>query len=220
MSFATGSAGAAAASSSSSETHASFLSRMHAATLRSTVIPAAAGSARAPAAKRARGPAEDEEDDDEVMDLGTVICPPEMEPADFEKLRDLVSKHRADPFLSILPMPDAAHRAFRIPKPEPATLMDTAINAIMRPSVHAYTTTEVEVRDLSKTLTEADFPAFYTGPSHPHMIPEGGIRVISHETPRAAGEGAVGASAAAETESRSAGAAAAASKGAMDMIDD
>jgi hypothetical protein len=58
--------------------------------------------------------------------------------------------------------------------------MDTAINCLMKTSTHVYSTNEVEVRDLSKTLKESDFPKFYEGPSHAHMLPDGGPTVIAH----------------------------------------
>lgn len=114
---------------------------------------------------------------------GDVVCPPQMAAEDFAKLQELVTRHRGDPFLSLLPMPAVAHGALGIPKPGVASLMDTAWNCLMKTSTHEYTTTEVEVRDLSKTLTADAFPKFYEGPSHPHMLPEGGVRVIAHETP-------------------------------------
>ena len=128
-------------------------------------------------AKRARV----EEDDSSEEEKTGEDCPRDMEAVDFEKLKQLVTKHRQDPMLSLLPMPKAAYSALGVPEPKVASVMEVAWNCLFKPSTHQYTTNEVEVRDLSKTHTAADFPSFYEGPSHPHMRPEGGIAVIEHD---------------------------------------
>lgn len=133
-----------------------------------------------PQAKRARNLPELVSYKEDDVESKEVECPKEMEPADFEKLRALITKHRDDPFLRVLPMPTAAYDAFGIPKPEAASLMDTALACFNKQAKEVYSTHEVEVRDLRATLTEKDFPEFYTGPAHAHMLPDGGIRVITH----------------------------------------
>ena len=150
-----------------------------------------------PLAKRKRTETIDGDEEDRVIvaAVDAATCPDAMEKDDFEKLKVLVTKFRGDPLLSVLPMPTAAYDALRVPRPGVANAMDAAINCLMKTSTERYTSAEVEVRDLSKTLTADAFPKFYEGPSHPHMLPEGGIRVIEHgaeeaASSRGAGEGA------------------------------
>jgi hypothetical protein len=146
-----------------------------------------------PPAKRARACSDDEDEEDVILDK--VECPTQMEKADFQKLKELVERHRGDKFLHLLPMPSVAHGVLGLPAPKVSSLMDTALACLSKTSKEAYTSSEVEVRDLRLTHTEADFPTFYTGPSHPHMLPEGGIRVEAHGAPHS-GSAGVGASAA------------------------
>jgi hypothetical protein len=161
-------------------------------------------------AKRARRDPEDDVEAEEASKTETTECPPDMEAADFNRLKELVTKHRADPMLSLLPMPKAAYEALNVPAPKVATVMETAWNCLFKPNLHEYSTTEVEVRDLTKTHTAADFPAFYEGPSHPHMRPEGGVAVIAHPLPADA----------ASSSSSSAGAGVGAGAGAAMLTDE
>ena len=152
----------------------------------------------APLSKRKRVDDSDSDSDASRKSVeGEVVCPPQMESTDFDALAKLALRFKDDPNLRLLPMPPAAYDALKIPRPQAASLMDTAIACLTRTSTHAYSTTEIEVRDLSKTHTEADFPKFYEGPSHPHMLPDGGIRVESKAAvcEAAAGGGGAGAGA-------------------------
>ena len=147
-----------------------------------------------PKAKRARAMTEEDLSDDEPVVVQKRECPTNVHETDFERLKILVDRYRGDRFLHLLPMPAPAYEALGLPKPGVASLMDTALACLNKTSVEQYTTSEVEVRDLRETHTAADFPAFYTGPSHPHMIPEGGIRVIPHTEaePAAVSSGSAG----------------------------
>ena len=143
---------------------------------------ASVSNAAPPSRKRFRA------DLEEVVEEETVVipavaadCPPTVEKTDFEQLKMLVERYRGDRYLKLLPMPGAVYKVLGLPTPGTSSLMDTALNCLGKTSTEEYSTTEVEVRDLSKTLTAADFPSFYTGPSHPHMLPDGGIRVITAE---------------------------------------
>ena len=167
------------------------------------------------AKRRCRSATDDDDDDSDVIlpagDVAAVPCPADIEKEDFERLQALVTRFRGDPFLSLLPMPPAAYTVLGVPKPQVASAMDAAINCLMKTSTERYSSHEIEVRDLSKTHTAADFPTFYEGPSHPHMLPEGGIRVIPHAVEEAAassgaGAGPVLADAASSEEGHGAGA--------------
>jgi hypothetical protein len=145
--------------------------------------------AMGPPAKRARVLAALDDDDDEITDAsaGDVIaCPDAMEKEDFERLAALADKFKADPYFRLLPMPPVAYKALGVPQPKTASLMEAALNCLNKTSMHTYSSNVVEVRDLRETHTTADFPTFYEGPSHPHMRPEGGVRVIEHTAPEAA----------------------------------
>jgi hypothetical protein len=141
---------------------------------------AASVSNAAPSRKRFRADLEEVAEEETVV-IPAADCPTTVEKSDFEQLKVLVERYRGDRYLKLLPMPGAVYKALGLPQPGAASLMDTALNCLGKTSTEQYTTTEVEVRDLSKTLSASDFPAFYTGPSHPHMLPDGGIRVITAE---------------------------------------
>jgi hypothetical protein len=148
----------------------------------------------APKAKRARAMTEDDLSDGDEVIVPKMECPANVDKSDFERLKILVGRYRGDRFMHLLPMPPTAYEALGLPKPGVASLMDTALACLNKTSAEEYSTPEVEVRDLRETHTAADFPAFYTGPSHPHMIPEGGIRVIPHNAEAAvSGSAGVGA---------------------------
>jgi hypothetical protein len=147
------------------------------------------------AAKRARLAADEEDDVIVPGKVAEAACPAQMEKEDFDRLQTFVARFRGDPYLSLLPMPPAAYDALGVPKPQVASAMDAAVNCLMKTSSERYTSHEVEVRDLSKTLTEKDFPTFYEGPSHPHTLPEGGIRVIPHAVEEEAASASGGAGA-------------------------
>lgn len=152
-----------------------------------------------PARKRARV---EVREDDELLTtattpgaLGDTECPPTMEPEDFAGLARLKEVFGSNPHFRLLPMPPAAYTALKIPAPGVASVTEVATNCFSKTFKERYTSNEIEVRDLSATHTAADFPAFYTGPAHPHMLPDGGSRVICHNpapetgTPTAEAEG-------------------------------
>lgn len=137
-------------------------------------------SGKPTAAKRARTretPAIEDEAEPVVV---ATECPPSVHPDDFEHLKHLSAMAADRTLLSLLPMPKAAYGALGVKPPGTASLADAALACFMKPSRERYTTNEVEVRDLRTTHTAADFPVFYTGPAHPHMLPEGGARIIVH----------------------------------------
>jgi hypothetical protein len=96
-------------------------------------------------------------------------------------------------------MPSVAHGVLGLPTPKVASVMETALSCLSKTSKETYSSSEIEVRDLRLTHTAADFPTFYEGPSHPHMLPEGGVRVEAHRAP-ASGSAGVGAAAAMEDD--------------------
>lgn len=123
----------------------------------------------------------------EVRAAGAEVeCPPTIEEADFERLADLKRRWGADPNFRILPLPAAAYEALGVPKPGIASMPDVAANCFMKTHRERYTSNEIEVRDLRLTHKPEDFPKFYEGPAHPHMLPDGGARVINHDAPAAA----------------------------------
>lgn len=178
-------AGAGAAAAAAAGVSTAFASSLRTAPLRTMA---------APLSKRKRLDDSDSDSDASRKSVeGEVVCPPQMEATDFDALAKLALRFKDDPNLRLLPMPPAAYDALKIPRPQAASLMDAAINCLTRTSTHAYSSSEIEVRDLSKTHTEADFPKFYEGPSHPHMLPEGGVRVEVKEAAAASGGAGAGA---------------------------
>ena len=152
-----------------------------------------------PARKRARV---ELREDDELLAAATTAgaladteCPSTMEPEDFAGLARLKEVFGSNPHFRLLPMPTAAYTALKIEPPGVASVTEVATNCFSKTFKEHYSTNEIEVRDLRATHTAADFPEFYTGPSHPHMLPEGGARVICHNpvpdtsTPTAEAEG-------------------------------
>jgi len=149
----------------------------------------AESTGKRPAAKRARKEAK-LEDDDALLTLAAtaaamehpgaepVAAPDTAHPADFEALDRLRQQFAGHPDLRLLPMPRGVHKALGLPPPGVAGLMEVAQNAFVKPLRETYT--GHEVRDLRETHTDKDFPAFYTGPAFPHMLPDGGARVINH----------------------------------------
>lgn len=128
--------------------------------------------------KRARVKESAADDDEAIVDVSA--CPPSIHPDDFEHLKHLSAIAADRNMLSLLPMPKAAYGALGIKEPGTASLVDAALACFAKPSRERYSSTEIEIRDLRETHTAADFPEFYTGPAHPHMLPEGGSRVIVH----------------------------------------
>jgi hypothetical protein len=149
----------------------------------------AAAGKRAPAAKRARKAAALDDDDvlleeavaavaAETAAAAPIAVPETADPVDFEALDRLRQRFAGHADLRILPMPKGVHKALGLPVPGIAGLMEVAQNAFTKPLRETYTGSEV--RDLRETHSDKDFPAFYTGPAFPHMLPEGGARVINH----------------------------------------
>jgi hypothetical protein len=137
-----------------------------------------------PARKRARV---EVHEDDELLRSATTPgalagteCPPTMEPEDFAGLARLKEVFGSNPHFRLLPMPTAAYGALKIDPPGVASVTEVATNCFSKTFKERYSSNEIEVRDLSATHTAADFPVFYTGPSHAHMLPDGGPRVICH----------------------------------------
>lgn len=159
----------------------------------------AAAAKRPPPAKRARKAAAIDEDAELLEEAVAAVAadapaaapiagPETADPVDFEALDKLRQRFAGHPDLRLLPMPRGVHKALGLPEPGVASLMEVAQNAFTKPMRETYTGTEV--RDLRETHTDKDFPEFYTGPAFPHMLPEGGARVINHtlEAAQAAGD--------------------------------
>lgn len=104
--------------------------------------------------------------------------PATADPADFLALARLKAVYADNPDFRLLPMPKNVHAALGLKPPGVASLMEVAHNALAKPMTERYT--GAEIRDLRTTHSTTDFPAFYTGPAFPHMLPEGGARVINH----------------------------------------
>jgi hypothetical protein len=129
-----------------------------------------------PSAKRARVMIEDSEPA-VAAPAEEVACPPTAHPEDFAHLQALGSVWAKSPDFRLLPMPKNVHQALGLKPPGVLSATEAAEACLRKPSMHAYTGTEV--RDL-RSLPDSVFPAFYTGPAHPHMLPEGGARIIVH----------------------------------------
>jgi hypothetical protein len=159
----------------------------------------AAAAKRPPPAKRARKAAAIDEDAELLEDALAAVAtesaaaapipvPETADPVDFEALDKLRQRFAGHPDLRLLPMPRGVHKALGLPQPGVASLMEVAQNAFTKPLRETYSGSEL--RDLRETHTDADFPAFYTGPAFAHMLPDGGARVINHtlEAAHAAGD--------------------------------
>jgi hypothetical protein len=140
---------------------------------------------KTPSAKRARINFVEAQDDDKIVALSTLpgvldSCPETVDVEDFSALARLKDAYGGNKHFRILPMPAAAYTALGVVPPGIASMAEVAQNCFSKTSRERYTSNEIEVRDLRLTHTSADFPAFYEGPAHPHMLPEGGARVIAH----------------------------------------
>lgn len=158
----------------------------------------ASRSDKAPSAKRARvretAPTIEEEVDAILTSTRAAVetgaePPATADPSDFLALARLKAVFADSPDLRLLPMPKNVHAALGLKPPGVVSLMEVAHNALTKPATERYT--GAEVRDLRETHTERDFPAFYTGPAFPHMLPEGGARVINHSLTDLAEHGGV-----------------------------